>query len=176
MILGIDPGITGAIAVLRDDGSFIGVWDMPTMHRNKTDNKQQINVAELDRMLKTMTSSAQGVVRFIIERVYAAPKSRMGLSMAVMFGKTAGHIEACIICQGMPVEFVMPGSWKKHLKLGKDKEHSRAYAQQLYPQAPLGHKKDHNRAEAILLARWYLQQQAQAQPLPRRQLTKRSRA
>ena len=49
---------------------------------------------------------------------------------------------------------VRPGVWKKALGLRSDKEQARLRAMQLYPGADLRRKKDHGRAEALLLA-WY---------------------
>jgi len=54
----------------------------------------------------------------------------------------------------MPYTPVRPVVWKKAFSLGKDKEASRLRAQQLFPAADLRRKKDHGRAEALLLA-WY---------------------
>lgn len=51
-----------------------------------------------------------------------------------------------------PIELVAPGTWKKALGLSSDKAASLHKARLLYPDAPLGFKKDHNRGEAILLA------------------------
>lgn len=163
LIVGIDPGLSGAWAVLNDRGAFIGVYDMPTMNRNKTDDKQQINVAELSRQMKQQLALYEVEVRVIMERVTAMPsipgasgaRRTMGAASACIFGKTIGHIEACAILLGYPVEFVQPGVWKKALQLPKDKQVGRSHAQQLWPTASLGRKKDHNRAEALLLAEWY---------------------
>jgi len=45
-----------------------------------------------------------------------------------------------------------PQIWKKAFSLGKDKEQTRLRAQQLFPGTALRRKKDHGRAEALLLA------------------------
>lgn len=49
-------------------------------------------------------------------------------------------------------EMKAPNSWKKKMDLTSDKEECRAYARQLFPMVELNRKKDHNRAEALLLA------------------------
>jgi hypothetical protein len=51
-------------------------------------------------------------------------------------------------------------AWKRHFKLGSDKEFSRALAVRLYPSAPLNLKKHADRAEALLMARWFYETQA----------------
>jgi crossover junction endodeoxyribonuclease RuvC len=64
----------------------------------------------------------------------------------------------------MPYTPVRPVVWKKAFSLGKDKEASRLRAQQLFPSADLRRKRDHGRAEALLLA-WY-GRQARQERLP----------
>jgi crossover junction endodeoxyribonuclease RuvC len=55
--------------------------------------------------------------------------------------------------KGSYVEEVVPTVWKKAMGLaGKDKEAARLKACGLFPHAGLSLKKDHNRAEALLLA------------------------
>jgi crossover junction endodeoxyribonuclease RuvC len=54
----------------------------------------------------------------------------------------------------MPYTTIRPIIWKKALGLGKDKEQARLRAMQLFPGADLRRKKDHGKAEALLLARW----------------------
>jgi hypothetical protein len=49
---------------------------------------------------------------------------------------------------------IRPSVWKRHLGLTSDKEQARLRAMQLFPGADLRHKRDHGRAEALLLA-WY---------------------
>jgi hypothetical protein len=69
-----------------------------------------------------------------------------GLGMGVWLGALAAlH---------MPHTRVRPQVWKKALGLGRDKEQARLRATQLFPAADLRHKKDHGRAEALLLA-WH---------------------
>jgi Holliday junction resolvasome RuvABC endonuclease subunit len=64
-----------------------------------------------------------------------------------------------------PCETYHPGSWKKLMGLSKDKEQVRAKAQQMFPTAELDRKKDHNRAEALLLAEMHRRKLAgQLQP------------
>jgi crossover junction endodeoxyribonuclease RuvC len=58
-----------------------------------------------------------------------------------------------------PYTPIRPGIWKRSLALGKDKEASRLRAMQLYPGAALRRKRDHGRAEALLLASYGLRWQ-----------------
>jgi hypothetical protein len=67
-----------------------------------------------------------------------------GLGMGVWLGVLA--------TLALPPTRVQPQIWKRALGLGKDKEQARLRAMQLFPQADLRRKRDHGRAEAILLA------------------------
>ena len=80
---------------------------------------------------------------------------RQGASSGFKFGRATGAIEAAIALSGLPVEIVEPSVWKRALRLpGKDKEAARQRALELFPGAHslLARKRDHGRAEAILIA------------------------
>lgn len=150
-MIGIDPGLTGAIAALRD-GTVMAVADLPTMAngKGKARVKKQINSAALISML----SRFQGTNAVCcIESVNAMPDQ--GVASVFSFGDTCGCIRTACAANGLPVEMVTARQWKKLYNLGKDKEVTRTKAIQLYPLSKLARKKDHNRAEAILIARWY---------------------
>lgn len=161
-IIGIDPGITGAISLVTEQANFVSVFDIPTMLANKTGNKQQVNVAELAKLLRTVLLDNPDV-KAIMERVTAMPSTPgaggdrrgMGAASAFSFGKCVGHIEGALAALGIPVEFVTPQQWKRALNLPSDKEAARAMAQSIFPQAPLGLKKHAGRAEALLIGKWY---------------------
>lgn len=78
----------------------------------------------------------------------------MGAAGAMSIGDSRGAVRAIVAARGFPVEWVTASRWKRYFALGRDKEQARAKAIQLYPQADLHRKKDHNRAEAILIARY----------------------
>lgn len=161
-ILGCDPGVNGAIALITEQGRFVTVHDMPTMLANKTGNKQQINVAELARILRTMVLE-NPELSAVMERVTAMPsvpgaggeRRGMGAASAFSFGKSVGHIEAVLAALAIPVEFVTPAQWKRAMNLDREKEAARAMGQAIFPDAPLGLKKHAGRAEALLMAKWY---------------------
>ncbi|MCG7985048.1 MAG: crossover junction endodeoxyribonuclease [Candidatus Thiodiazotropha lotti] len=151
MKIGIDPGISGAIAVLSADDEVIGIYDMPIMRASKT--KNQVNAAELANIIIDVIGDKPMGVTAIIEKVSAMPGQ--GVSSMFNFGKGAGVIEGVLAALRVPVEFVTPQKWKKAAGLiGKDKDMSRTKAIQLYPDAPLARKKDIGRADAILIARY----------------------
>jgi crossover junction endodeoxyribonuclease RuvC len=89
----------------------------------------------------------------VIERAGAWPGQ--GVSSTFKFGRATGAIEATIALCSVPVEIVEPSAWKRFWKLpGKDKEAARQKALQLFPDAhaALARKRDHNRAESLLIA------------------------
>jgi len=145
MRIGIDCGITGAIAKLNDDYSFIAVYDMPTMPG--TGKRKQVNAAELVKILR----SAGGVA--FVERASSMPNQ--GVASMFSFGTSYGIILGVLAALEIPVILVTPQSWKKRAGLsGLEKDYCRTIAQQLYPQAELGRKKDIGRADSILIARF----------------------
>lgn len=146
--VGVDPGVSGAIAFLTDKGQE--VFDMPVMASGK---KQQINPYELHHLLVKMLAgrAAQSVV--YLEQVSAMPGQ--GVSSTFGFGVSFGIIQGVVAGLGVPLVMVTPTTWKRRAGLlGKEKDQARTLAQRLYPTAELGRKKDIGRADAILIARF----------------------
>jgi len=148
MIAGIDPGITGAVAFLKDDLSFAGLFDMPLMNLGKK-NKQQINDAALAKIL----IDHPGVDMVYIEEVGPMPKQ--GVVSMFGFGVSYGMARMGCAALMIPYQLVRPNLWKRTAGiLGRDKDAARTMAQHLYPEAPLSRKKDVGRADALLIARF----------------------
>lgn len=147
--VGIDPGLSGAIAVLDDNANLVDLSDIPVMAKGKGKSvvKNQINAVALsDLMLAYMNTTA------IIENVSARPGQ--GVSSMFSLGDSVGAIRGVCASLKMRSHYVTPQTWKKYYKLPSDKEYARAKAIELYPEASLHRKKDHGKAEAILLARY----------------------
>ena len=144
MIMAIDPGLNGAYAVINaPSGEFYGCADLPRFVK-------MINAVEFARIVSSVRP-----FHAVIERVGAMPKQ--GISSTFVFGTAYGTCIGVLAGVGAPLSYVTPGKWKAHFRLlGKDKEASRELAVRLYPVASslLKLKKDHGRAEAILLARY----------------------
>lgn len=162
IVIGIDPGITGAVAAIDEDGNYIDVRDIPVMAKGKGGSKvkNQVNAATLVNILKDFTYGGNRDLKAIVylERVSAMPGQ--GVSSMFSMGDTFGVCRGVVAAMDIPIEIITPQSWKKYYGLGSDKEVCRAKAIELYPTAPLGRKKDHNRAEAILIARYGARMQA----------------
>lgn len=153
MIIGIDPGITGAVAFVWESGEYIEVDDIPVMAKGKGASKvkNQVNAAGLIHLINRTWRPDQFCVAYL-ERVSSMP----GQGVASMFsmGDTYGCIRGILAALGIETHIITPRQWKKHYGLNSDKEIARAKAIELYPQAPLTRKKDQNRAEALLIARY----------------------
>lgn len=146
IVIGIDPGNTGAISVLEDD-KFKDVYDMPLMANGK---KQQVNAAELSKILLAICGDRKESIMVVIEKVSAMPGQ--GVSSMFNFGMGFGVLQGVVAGLRLPFRLVTPQSWKKSAGLiGKEKDNARTLAQQIFPDAPLGRKKDIGRADAILI-------------------------
>jgi crossover junction endodeoxyribonuclease RuvC len=165
--LGIDPGITGAIALLYET-ELIDVQDLPTMPVGQGTGrvKNQINAAAFAVAIRGLLEQVpthhlvtdEAVDRHhllpmvFVEKVGAMPDQ--GIAGAFSLGDTVGCLRGVVTALGLPIQWVTPQSWKKFYKLPKEKDVARSVAINLYPKAPLHLKKHHNRSEAILIARY----------------------
>jgi crossover junction endodeoxyribonuclease RuvC len=149
--VGIDVGITGAVAVL--DKGFVQLYDIPTREvGGNAKVKREVDGPALARMLEYLPIQK---TRVLIERTNAMP----GQGVASMFsmGVSRGVVLGVLGCLALPYAEVTPQKWKKAFGLVKaPKSESIRLAIELYPAAAqwLTRAKDHNRAEAILLAHY----------------------
>ncbi len=150
MIIGIDPGLTGAIACLEDDLTFISVFDMPVMALTK--GRNQVNASQLAKIISAIKTQNKKVIVYL-EKVQAMPGQ--GVSSMFSFGQSFGIILGVVATLELPLVLVTPLFWKKNAGLiHTEKDKARTLAQQLYPEAPLGKKGDIGKADAILIARF----------------------
>ena len=152
ILIGIDPGVSGAIAFLNDDLGLRHVFDMPVMALSG--KKQQVNPAELGKLFRVWLCDVpvENTTAYV-ERVAAMPPQ--GVASSFNFGVSYGIVKGVLGALQIPMVLVSPAVWKRRAGLtGKPKDASRTLAQQLYPAAPLGRKKDVGRADSILIARF----------------------
>ena len=148
--VGIDPGLTGAVAFLRN-GEYYSLFDIPTTLKGSGSVKQEVEPGGLKRMFLERLEGREDVA-IALERVSAMPGQ--GSSSVFSFGDTYGCCRSVASLTGHPLHLVTPTTWKKHFGLGRDKEESRALASRLFPGAELHLKKHADRAEALLMAHW----------------------
>ncbi len=152
-IIGIDPGLSGAIAILEDN-KVLQIFDMPVMAEGKK-NKRQLNNAQLVNIIKDNTQGSEEKA-VVVEQVNAMPGQ--GVTSMFNFGQTFGAIKGICAALNLPVFFVRPTKWKKHFELiNSSKDSSRTKAIEMYPSLSnqLSKKKDVNKSDAILIARYY---------------------
>ena len=152
-IIGIDPGLSGAIAVLEDN-KVLGIYDMPVMAEGKK-SKRQLNSAQLVSIIKQHTSNNDELA-IVVEQVNAMPGQ--GVTSMFNFGQTFGAIKGVCAALELPIFFVRPTKWKKYFELlNSSKDASRTKAIEMYPSLSnhLSKKKDVNKSDAILIARFY---------------------
>jgi len=158
-IIGIDPGLSGGIAIL-DDLKIFDIYDMPIMSEGKK-NKNQLNSAQLVNIIKK-NLIPNGDTFLIVEQVSAMPGQ--GVTSMFNFGQTFGSIKGICAALNLPIFFVRPAKWKKHFDLiNSSKDASRTKVIEMYPSISprLSKKKDVNKADAILIARYFRDCRAQ---------------
>ena len=149
-IIGIDPGLSGAIAVLENN-KVLNMFDMPVMSEGKK-NKRQLNSALLVALIKENIENSKEV-SVVVEQVNAMPGQ--GVTSMFNFGQTFGAIKGICAALELPIFFVRPSKWKKHFELiNSSKDSSRTKAIEMYPKLSnqLAKKKEVNKSDAILIA------------------------
>lgn len=147
LVLGIDPGFTGAIALLDSaTGRLLSVADMPT-YKNKK-GKVEIDHTTLFDLLNPGSETVTAVLE------YVASRPNQSAQGTFRFGQGYGAIEMALAAHKIPVQYVTPAKWKSHFGLSKEKGVSRGFATQRFPShaASFSRVKDDGRAEASLIA------------------------
>ena len=153
IIFGIDPGVSGAICVLKER-EVIEVYEMPTMIDGKK-NKKQVNGSQVTNIIKDNLNNGKETI-VVVEHVNAMPGQ--GVTSMFNFGQSFGVIKGICSALNLPIYFVRPTKWKKYFNLIKtNKDASRTKVIESYPEisSKLSRKKDSNKADAILIARYF---------------------
>lgn len=145
IILGIDPGLSGALAFYYPSENSVAVFDMPRV-------QDEIDAHQLARIIAGQSPTAA-----IIERV--GPMPRDGVRQAWRFSAANSVAKTVCALMNIPASPVSASVWKKELQLSggpAGKEKSRLMALQLFPLCAdqFARKKDAGRAEAALIAYW----------------------
>jgi len=147
IVIGIDPGISGAIARYNSSEASAAtqliIWDMPILEVNK---KKTISPYLVANILK------EAAAPVYIEKVAAMPNQ--GVTSMFNFGKGFGVILGAAAGLGLQTTQVTPQQWMKALKCQRGKDANRQRACELFPQYAdmFARKKDDGRADAALLA------------------------
>ncbi|MDA0707460.1 MAG: hypothetical protein O2963_00065 [Proteobacteria bacterium] len=135
MIMGIDPGKSGGIAVLELDG---GTTVMVT-------KVSLLTTRDLHDVLKSNRISM-----CYLEKVASMPRD--GSKSAFSFGRNLGTYEGLLTALQIPFEYVLPRKWQTEMSCltGGDKNVTKSKAQQLFPAIKITHAI----ADALLIAEW----------------------
>ena len=150
IVAGIDPGKSGAMAIIYPDGA-VHFFDVPTV---KLRNKERPAWGEWSRIWTGALGFA-GVDLIVIEEVAARPGQ--GVTSMFTFGRALGFAHAIAVASGASVQPVTPAVWKGKLGLlNSSKGASRERCQALYPATvgQLNRVKDDGRAEAALISHY----------------------
>lgn len=168
IVVGIDPGLTGACAVLDHNG-LRAVFDLPTVELPGSGSvRRRVHGPSLAQELRRHWPADAAAVAVIEELsaggLRARPGETMGSSAQTVGSqyRTRGTVECVLEMLRLQVSVVSPMKWKNFYGLlgGDDKQRkakSLDMARRLYPDcAAIARVKDHNRAEAILIGHWLL--------------------
>ena len=147
--LGIDVGLSGAIALVVD-GDLISVVDMPTVTLDRNGKaKRQVSVPELVEIIKQFDPTDA-----FTERVFAM--SGQGVTSVFSFGRSLGVVEGVLGALKIKNSLVTPQTWQKGIAVTGGKDGSRARAMELFPDqiALFKRVKDDGRSDASLIALW----------------------
>jgi hypothetical protein len=146
-IIGVDPGVTGALALLTDKGDLLDVLDMPSL-ADGTKGRSTVNSPLLASMLAKWHARA-----VFCEFVSARPTD--GSVQAFAFGRCRGAVEGVCGALSLPISLITPQSWKRlhDIPPGDQKDLARSKAIAKWPAMAerFARKLDHNRAESALI-------------------------
>jgi crossover junction endodeoxyribonuclease RuvC len=148
--LGIDPGISGALAVLDENEDIVQIFDMPTLEViTGKSKKQRVNPQSIVSELKLFKDQR---IEGLIEQVNAMPNQ--GVTSMFSFGRSLGILEGVLAGLDIPYNLVTPTVWKKRMGVNSSKDGTRELAMRTWSSKSelFKRKKDDGRAEAALLA------------------------
>jgi crossover junction endodeoxyribonuclease RuvC len=149
-VLGIDPGFTGAIALLGDK---LEVWDAPVLEVN---GRRQMDLHAMVRIYRDFVRRFSPLPHVFIERVHSMPGSSPRSMFT--FGEGYGAWQGMAVALDFPLTRIEPARWKAAMMdgMGKDKDAARLRAALLFPTYAhlFARKQDDGRAEACLIAEY----------------------
>jgi hypothetical protein len=165
IVLAIDPGLSGACAVLDHNG-LRAVFDLPSMPipgvgpkalvQNKVDGRAMV------KLLRQHCPAGEPV-KAVIEAVNVMGGKNNAVQTQGSLLRTLGAVETVLECLGWAPEYANPQTWKRffglidsELSASQRKGKALECARRLYPQCnEIARAKDHNRAESLLIAHWF---------------------
>ena len=156
IVLGIDIGVTGAIAAIDSRGTCV-IVDLPTFEiPGKRMVRRRLNGRGLLDIVRGLVPAGEPALA-IIEDVHTMPGARNSPQSQGSLMHSRGVVETVIEIARIEMHAVSPQKWKRTLGLiGQEKSGGLILARKMYPTAidVLKRVKDHNRAEALLIAHY----------------------
>jgi crossover junction endodeoxyribonuclease RuvC len=148
IILGVDPGLSGALAFYDTVRGDLEILDMPTLKAG-TGSKR---IVDEDTLAREIDCRAAFVTHAFIELVGTRPGE--GAVGAFSFGLGFGLLRGILAANFVPRTLVRPAEWKKAMRVPAEKDGARARASQLFPRhsGKWVRVKDDGRAEASCIA------------------------
>jgi crossover junction endodeoxyribonuclease RuvC len=158
IVLGIDPGLDGALVWLDIKSGNVVAVDMPTLSTKKGKKvHREIDAQQLADAVRCCKCQ-----HAVVEKVHAMPKQ--GVTSVFSFGRSAGIIEGVLAALEIPRTYVTPAQWTREVRTMPGKDGSRKRAQELVPAFShlFSRVKDDGRADAMLIAYWWATMRVQA--------------
>lgn len=147
--IGIDPGQTGGLAYLDDNGRLLDVAPMPG-------NAKEVSASQVAQIIKLWVEDESAMwdnVSVAIEQVGSMPGQ--GVASTFKFGKSFGIVLGVIGALEIPMIRLTPQTWKKEMNLiGKEKHAALGLANEMWPKHAIHwkFKKNDGLADAALIA------------------------
>lgn len=148
-VLGIDPGVSGAIALYDTDTLALDVHDVPVLKvlTGARKARNELDVASIFQIIQELAPD-----RAFIEQVGAMPGQ--GVVSMFRFGDAFGVLRGVVTGAQIPLDYVRPQEWQKLVRMPRGDDAGRLRVNQLFPKSSnlFKRKLDHNRADAALIA------------------------
>lgn len=152
LVIGIDPGLTGGIALYNSEDKSLIVHDTPTITLDFVKNGKKQKRKEMDLIKTVELIKSFDCKKCYIEKVNAMPGQ--GVTGVWRFGENYGAYQGILTALDIEIVKIIPQRWKKYFKLSSDKDESLILARQLFINniKDFKLKKDNGKAEASLIA------------------------
>lgn len=130
--IGVDPGLSGAIAVLNQNGVLVDALQTPTVVVGSKNRVDGYGLAEYINSWAKLSATDGIGVRAFVELVHAMPGQ--GVTSMFTFGHSAGVVDGVLCASNIPIARVTPQQWKRaHGLISTDKDAARSHALSLWP-------------------------------------------
>lgn len=163
LAIGVDPGNSGAIALVCSERGVLGVAGMPTKaittQRGKRKLQNRVDGHALRAIVRTWAIRYEfnqaGRIVAAVERMWTGGNDDViPKSVAQAMGRSQGIAEGVLVAYAHEIHTPSPGQWKRTYGLTKDKAQSAPMARRFVKGCPT--VLSHDKAEAVLLAHWAL--------------------